>query len=71
MLLKPLIEGWTLPEVKQYHDMHYFPGNAIVYLVRCSGIGYFHYEIEHYFILCAGKILTDSTFLPGCTGGRY
>lgn len=31
--LKHLIESWTLAEVKAYHDTHYYPGNALLYLV--------------------------------------
>ena len=28
--LKPLIEGWSIGDVQQYHLDHYFPGNAIL-----------------------------------------
>ena len=31
--LRPLIETWTIDDVKRYHDTHYSPGNAVVYIV--------------------------------------
>ena len=29
-----LIEGWALSDVKAFHDEHYFPGNAILCVLK-------------------------------------
>ena len=31
--LKPLIEAWQLEDVQTYHDTHYYPGNALLYVI--------------------------------------
>jgi hypothetical protein len=31
--LKPLIEAWQLEDVQTYHDTHYYPGNALLYII--------------------------------------
>jgi predicted Zn-dependent peptidase len=31
--LKSLIEAWELEDVQAFHDTHYYPGNALLYII--------------------------------------
>jgi len=64
--LKHLIESWKLGDVQKYHQSHYKPGNAILYLVGDLPLE----QMEAQLSMVVGRVPADRKAGSGLADGR-